>query len=774
MGKTREAARRVVKDYMLGVELPCLYREAAKQPVDPNKVLFVNVKQDFIPDAFSVIMPYLEDRYDFDVRFIGLNQAGTGFTSYHARCRDFVKQVAQASYVFLEDASDVVSCLPLRPETKVVNLWHACGAFKKWGMSTATKRFGATQEQILRHPYYRNLDLVTVSSPDVAWAYREAMNLHGSRDVVRALGTSRTDAYFDKARVAEATEQVREAFPAIGERKIVLYAPTFRGPVKLAKSPDALDIAALKRTLGAECALVVKHHPFVKQPPAIPPDCRDFAFDASADLPIFDLLCAADVLVTDYSSVIFEYALLDRPMVLFAPDLRDYQGERGFYYDYAEIAPGPVCHTNEELLEALAGVCRAVTESVSNHIASVNMTDEPMTSVVGDANSTAAQERGEKPTPADSALAPKAATLQSFRQQFMSACDGHATERICEQVFTEPLLQAHVKPPILDVMRELRPQGIDVSIVMSTFNAQGTLQRALDSINAQTYDLARVEVIIVDDCSTDATQQIARAFAQTCPARVELLSTDAPTGSPSAPRNIGLARAQGEYVFIMDSDDWLGEQAIERMVRHAHDWQSDVLAVKIKGELGRTAPKSMFLANDPDVDVYRSKVMWTFGSYKLFRRELAQSLEFPSVMPEDISYVLRAYVLAGRVSVAADYDYYHLAYDTSEHANISLRTWDDVDLNLRAYEDIFGFIAQSRADGTIPRDADLTTLMRRLFTRDVCNTLTTIGRDADHARANRQLAELIRIVGPFYDAKQLETLTADKRALLECAFSSLG
>lgn len=73
------------------------------------------------------------------------------------------------SVFFLNDASNVVSCLPLREGTTVVQLWHGCGAFKKWGMSTADLIFGGSRDEILRHPFYKNLSLVTVSSPEVVW-----------------------------------------------------------------------------------------------------------------------------------------------------------------------------------------------------------------------------------------------------------------------------------------------------------------------------------------------------------------------------------------------------------------------------------------------------------------------------------------------------------------------------------------------------------------------------------------------------------------------------
>jgi CDP-glycerol glycerophosphotransferase (TagB/SpsB family) len=109
---------------------------------------------------------------------------------------------------------------------------------------------------------------------------------------------------------------------------------------------------------------------------------------------IDELMCASDVCVTDYSSLIFEYALLNRPMLFYAYDLDDYNDWRGFYYDYDELTPGPVCRSMEALIRNLEQI------------------DE-----------TYDFER-----------------LAAFRKKFMSACDGHATERIMEYVFGSPAM----------------------------------------------------------------------------------------------------------------------------------------------------------------------------------------------------------------------------------------------------------------------------------------------------------------------------------------------
>lgn len=387
-----DKAKWLVKDYALGVELPRRYAKAASSSeVDPKRALFIGGKQEAVPDSYAIIMPYLESRYGMDVRYVGLGQQEVGYREYNRRCLTLMDELARAAYVFLDDASDVVSCVDLRPDTKVAQLWHACGAFKKWGMSTGEMKFGNTAENIRRHPFYGNLSVVTVSSPDVAWAYREAMMLEDAPETVRALGVSRTDAYFDQGFADASHAWLAAKFPQIAGRKVALYAPTFRGTTRGAKGPDALDFDLLKEKIGAQWALVVKHHPFVKEPPAIPATCSDFAFMATSDDPTDALLVASDAMVTDYSSVVFEYSLLNRPMAFFAYDLDDYNDWRGFYYDYEDMTPGPVMSDAESLADFIAH----------------------------------AHERFDFDVLAD------------FRERFMSACDGHATERICAWLMHE-------------------------------------------------------------------------------------------------------------------------------------------------------------------------------------------------------------------------------------------------------------------------------------------------------------------------------------------------
>ena len=103
--------------------------------------------------------------------------------------------------------------------------------------------------------------------------------------------------------------------------------------------------------LGDRYRLILRLHPFVKSAMRIPDEAKDFVVDASREPDVNEVMLAADILVTDYSSIIFEYALLGRPMAFLAPDLAAYERERGFFFDYRSGVPGPVFETTDQLAE---------------------------------------------------------------------------------------------------------------------------------------------------------------------------------------------------------------------------------------------------------------------------------------------------------------------------------------------------------------------------------------------------------------------------------------
>ncbi|MEV1020906.1 CDP-glycerol glycerophosphotransferase family protein [Streptomyces sp. NPDC050264] len=137
-------------------------------------------------------------------------------------------------------------------------------------------------------------------------------------------------------------------------RTVVLYAPTFRGAPKKNTVRLPLDVRRFAEQFGDTHVLLVRAH--YMEAAALPVTPPGTVIDVSAHHDVSELLCLADVLVTDYSSIMFDYALLDRPLVHFAPDLDAYAAERGSYFDLRARAGGPVVATQDELHRTLAGI----------------------------------------------------------------------------------------------------------------------------------------------------------------------------------------------------------------------------------------------------------------------------------------------------------------------------------------------------------------------------------------------------------------------------------
>jgi teichoic acid ribitol-phosphate primase len=277
-----------------------------------------------------------------------------------------------------------------RPGCTYVQVWHAAGAFKKFGYSILDKTFGQTEDFVRRLAIHTNYSVSLVSAkrfaPFYADAFRQPEELFTS-----TIGIPRTDVFFGEQRAA-AEARVRARYP-LPPKRTILYAPTFRGEtISRARSPQDLDLGLLRDRLGDDHVVLLRQHPFVRasRPPG--PDLAGFVIDVSDYPDINELMLVSDVLVTDYSSAIYEFSLTGRPMAFFAPDHASYEGERGFYFDFRTGLPGPVFETTE----ALASWLRAGEFDLER--------------------------------------------VARFREEAFDVADGHATERFVDQI-VEPALR---------------------------------------------------------------------------------------------------------------------------------------------------------------------------------------------------------------------------------------------------------------------------------------------------------------------------------------------
>ncbi|SDE46557.1 glycosyltransferase family 2 protein [Auraticoccus monumenti] len=217
----------------------------------------------------------------------------------------------------------------------------------------------------------------------------------------------------------------------------------------------------------------------------------------------------------------------------------------------------------------------------------------------------------------------------------------------------------------------------DVTVVVPVYDAMPYLVELLDSLVAQDLAPERLQVVMVDDGSTDDGPQTLDRYAAEHPP-IEVVHQEN-AGWPGPPRNHGLDLARGRYVFFADSDDRLGPEALRRMVEFADEHGSDIVLPKLVGLGGRGigAP----LAADNLVDVDPELVMPSLGPIKLFRRSmlLEHGIRFPEekVRLEDGFVMAQAYYVARRISVLVDYDHYFVRL-RDDGQNISMQALDPV------------------------------------------------------------------------------------------------
>jgi len=258
-------------------------------------------------------------------------------------------QFGTSNVILLDDFYPLIYPLKIRKQTDLIQVWHAAGAFKTFGFS----RMGKIGGPSIHSRNHKNYTKAVVSSEGVRENYAEGFGI--SIDKVYASGVPRTDMFFDKERTLDIKENLYKNYPYLENKKVILFAPTFRGNGQSsAYYPfELLELDKLYESLHNEYVFLFKNHPFVKSDLNIPSKYDNFFFDFSDYSEINDLLLITDILITDYSSVCFEFALLGKPMLFFAFDAEQYIEERGFYYDYYDFIPGPLVRTTREMIEII-------------------------------------------------------------------------------------------------------------------------------------------------------------------------------------------------------------------------------------------------------------------------------------------------------------------------------------------------------------------------------------------------------------------------------------
>lgn len=326
-----------------------LYKLFSFLPVKKKKVSFISDSRIDISGNFEFIYnKMLERKSDFDISFYLKSSIKERKT-----WREIVTlayNAARSRYIILDDYYPMIYPVEIREKSDLVQVWHAVGAFKTFGYS----RLGMPGGPKLTSLDHRNYTKVLVSSENIVDKYAEGFGI--SRENVFPIGAPRTDIFFDTEAQKAIIEELHEELEFIEGKKVILFAPTFRGNgQQSAHYPfEMIDFKKMYDELASKgWILLLKIHPFVQNKPSIPYEYQDFIFDVSDYREINNLLLVTDIMITDYSSVCFEYALLRKKMIFFSPDLGEYMSTRNFYYDYYDFIPGPYVANTDELINEI-------------------------------------------------------------------------------------------------------------------------------------------------------------------------------------------------------------------------------------------------------------------------------------------------------------------------------------------------------------------------------------------------------------------------------------
>lgn len=371
MESFKHIVRQYIKTALQKTLLPLSYNWAKQKRINERLVILADSNTDSTPESMELVKDELKRRgYEVLEMYCDFSKASMIQSLKYMIA--FMKSYANARAVFICNYFVPVTACRKRKETEVVQLWHSCGGLKKFGYDS--------EEDISSHfkgSVTRNFDLITVSSPECVRAFNSAFRLKSG--IVKPLGVSRTDVLFDESYNQRCRKEFFDKYPDCRGKKIVLYAPTFRGNAGEAYCVGEEYAAGLEDKLGNEWKVIIKMHPRLK------------SSLTNCEIPTNRILPAADVLITDYSSLIFEYALYKKPCVLFVPDFESYNRERSFYLDFENEMPGEIVTDGERLAEA-------VRESLGGF---------------------------------------DAGAMDSFAEKYMSSCDGGATKRIIDYALGE-------------------------------------------------------------------------------------------------------------------------------------------------------------------------------------------------------------------------------------------------------------------------------------------------------------------------------------------------
>lgn len=301
--------------------------------IKENQIAFVSLESHHLESDLLLIYNRLKEDPNLKIKKVLIGYDKNNLIQdffYMLNCLKQVVIINTSKVVFIRDNNYVISAFK-RKGVNVIQVWHACGAIKKFG-------------NVIKREYpIKNYDYIISNSDYWKKPYSEAFGV--LQQNVISTGMPRVDCLCNQYYLSQTREKLFNKYPILKGKKIILYAPTFRGNIYIGFKTVPFDAKKLINALGDDYYLLYKFHPLLKNAEL---DKYDRIINMNHE-DTHELFTISDLLISDFSSIIFDYSLLNKPMYFFVPDLDQYLDELGCFVDY-QIMPGAICKNEDDLI----------------------------------------------------------------------------------------------------------------------------------------------------------------------------------------------------------------------------------------------------------------------------------------------------------------------------------------------------------------------------------------------------------------------------------------
>ena len=317
-----------------------------------NKITFISRQSNNVTVDFKLLKDDLNKRYpNYKVVILckDLKMGLFGKILYIFHIFRQMYHIATSKVVVLDSYCIPISLLKHKKNLVVIQIWHALGAFKKFGYSIIDKKEGTNPKLIKLMKMHKNYNYIFSSSPKCSKYFAEAFGYN--IDKVLSYPLPRLDLLKDKKYIKETNNKILEKYPRLKHKKNILYAPTFRidksGIDRKKKSTYKYLNNLINEIDFSKYNLIVKFHPISEEKINDSRVICDNLFNTT------DFLDLTDYVITDYSAIVYEASFLNKPLYFYDYDIEEFTKNRDFYLDIKKDMPGLVTDNPKKIINTI-------------------------------------------------------------------------------------------------------------------------------------------------------------------------------------------------------------------------------------------------------------------------------------------------------------------------------------------------------------------------------------------------------------------------------------